>query len=168
MQSLDWYNKNKNKSGNVPMELFSFNFCNKHLCGTILTIRRVLGDYYLVKENDAYWTDEMIEGLAEEETKPKYEDEVNGTEEKIWIYQKGQIIHCPDGYIFKDENGNVINATKTVDMMNVMKRVCKVILCKLSQDYLSVVMLIGRYQERKWDWGNLGNQDGMMDTKRNG
>ena len=114
MQSLDWYNKNKSKSGNVPMGQFSFNFCNKHLCGTILTIRRVLGDYYLVKENDAYWTDEMIEGLAEEETKPKYEDEVNGTEEKIWIYQKGQIIHCPDGYIFKDENGNVINATKIV------------------------------------------------------
>ena len=25
-----------------------------------------------------------------------------------------QIIHCPDGYIFKDENGNVINATKIV------------------------------------------------------
>ena len=25
-----------------------------------------------------------------------------------------QIIYCPDGYIFKDENGNVINATKIV------------------------------------------------------
>ena len=25
-----------------------------------------------------------------------------------------QIIHCPDDYIFKDENGNVINATKIV------------------------------------------------------
>ena len=25
-----------------------------------------------------------------------------------------QIIHCPEGYIFKDENGNVINATKIV------------------------------------------------------
>ena len=25
-----------------------------------------------------------------------------------------QIIHCPTGYIFKDENGNVINATKIV------------------------------------------------------
>ena len=25
-----------------------------------------------------------------------------------------QIIHCPKGYIFKDENGNVINATKIV------------------------------------------------------
>ena len=25
-----------------------------------------------------------------------------------------QIIHCPEGYIFKDENGNVINAMKIV------------------------------------------------------
>ena len=25
-----------------------------------------------------------------------------------------EIIHCPEGYIFKDENGNVINATKIV------------------------------------------------------
>lgn len=46
--------------------------------------------------------------------KPKIGDAVKGTEEKIWIYQMGQIIHCPDGYIFKDENGNVINATKIV------------------------------------------------------
>ena len=46
--------------------------------------------------------------------KPKIGDAVKGTEEKIWIYQMGQIIHCPEGYIFKDENGNVINATKIV------------------------------------------------------
>ena len=46
--------------------------------------------------------------------KPKIEDDVKGAVEKIWIYQMGQIIHCPDGYIFKDENGNVINATKII------------------------------------------------------
>ena len=46
--------------------------------------------------------------------KPKIEDAVKGTEEKIWIYEMGQIIHCPDGYEFHDENGNVINAKKIV------------------------------------------------------
>ena len=46
--------------------------------------------------------------------KPKIGDAVKGTEEKIWIYQMGQIIHCPDGYIFKDENGNVINTQKII------------------------------------------------------
>lgn len=40
--------------------------------------------------------------------KPKIGDAVKGTEEKIWIYQMGQIIHCPEGYEFRDENGNVV------------------------------------------------------------
>ena len=46
--------------------------------------------------------------------KPKTRDTVKGTVEKIWIYEMGQTIHCPEGYIFKDESGNVINATKIV------------------------------------------------------
>ena len=46
--------------------------------------------------------------------KPKIGDAVKGTEEKIWIYQIGQIIHCPEGYEFRDENGNVINTQKIV------------------------------------------------------
>ena len=64
--------------------------------------------------------DEMIEGLVEEET--------NDCEKCGLIHNSTQclfmdncphnkqknIIEIPDGYIFKDENGNVINATKIV------------------------------------------------------
>ena len=109
VQSLDWYEKNKNKFGSVPLGQFSFNFCNTHLCGAILTIKKVQHDYYLVEENSAYWTDEMIEGLVEEETKLNIIEEAKTYWDSIkdaWI--------CPEGYIFKDENGNVINATKIV------------------------------------------------------
>ena len=54
-------------------------------------------------------SDNMIEGLVEEETKPNIIEEAKTYWDSIkdaWI--------CPEGYIFKDENGNVINATKIV------------------------------------------------------
>jgi hypothetical protein len=46
---------------------------------------------------------------VEEETKPKYEDEVNGE-----YYSTPKYLVRPSGYQFKDENGNVINAQKIV------------------------------------------------------
>ena len=49
------------------------------------------------------------EGLVEEENKPNIIEEAKTYWDSIkdaWI--------CPEGYIFKDENGNVINATKIV------------------------------------------------------
>lgn len=52
---------------------------------------------------------EMIEGLVEEETKPNIIEEAKTYWDSIkdaWI--------CPEGYIFKDENGNIINAQKIV------------------------------------------------------
>ena len=45
----------------------------------------------------------------EEETKPKYEDEVNGE-----YYSTPKYLVRPSGYQFVDENGNVINAMKIV------------------------------------------------------
>ena len=141
IKSLDWYDKNKNEFGNVPLGQFSFNCCNTHLCGTILTISRVLSDYYLIEENDAYWTDDMIEGLVGENPNANMPREdfniiqarqisntaYNGNE----LYDKGiacgKIFVLPeemrderltierfDGYQFIDENGNVINAQKIV------------------------------------------------------
>ena len=51
-----------------------------------------------------FWTDEMIEGLAEEEV--GLVDNLSSR----WVNE----FNLPDVYIFKDENGNVINATKIV------------------------------------------------------
>ena len=52
---------------------------------------------------------------TEEEAKPKYEDEKNG-ESKVngEYYSTPKYLVRPSGYQFKDENGNVINATKIV------------------------------------------------------
>ena len=115
VQSLDWYEKNKNKLGNVPLGQFSFNFCNTHLCGAILTIKKVQQDYYLVEENSAYWTDKMIEGLVEDETELESKAFADGYDQG---YDDGQHDmnewNLPDGFIFKDENGHIINATKIV------------------------------------------------------
>lgn len=70
---------------------------------------------------------------TEEESKKKLSDE-------SWRYknifdrsQYPQSFECPDGYIFKDENGNVINATKIVlekkkkEYPKTYKECCKVL-----------------------------------------
>jgi hypothetical protein len=100
-------------------------------CGQIVTISQKgytqdVGFYRIKEDRGSYmWTDEMIEGLVEEETKnwadisipegpytvtydsPSINDSMN----KNNIHNE---IILPKGYIFKDEDGNVINATKIV------------------------------------------------------
>ena len=169
IKSLDWYNENSNDDYNVvfadgwhfskPMSIF---------CGKELIIENISHTtnlpHYMMKDNVFGWTDEMIEGLVEEENKPKFKvgDEVRikgtdigGTIESVIrgqliVNSKGSKIPawpedvvlmksveeetkpnaieeaktywdsikdawiCPEGYIFKDENGNVINTTKIV------------------------------------------------------
>lgn len=105
IKSIDWYNENKDEFGEVRFFVKSM----IQYCGSILTIETKTEDYYQVKENIFWWTDEMIEGLVKEETEPKYEDEVNGE-----YYSTPKYLVRPSGYQFVDENGNVINAHKIV------------------------------------------------------
>ena len=72
IKGLDWYNKHTNEYGYIVCGNLCFNSHNKHWCGKIVTIEIVHRDCYLVKENDAYWNDIMIEGLVEE--KPSNEN----------------------------------------------------------------------------------------------
>ena len=112
IKSLDWYNKNKSKShGTVACGGKYFDYDMREWCGKTMTIFEVYQTCYLMEEDGFkyLWTDEMIEGLVEEETKPKYEDEVNGE-----YHSTPKYLVRPSGYQFVDENGNVINATKIV------------------------------------------------------
>ena len=112
IKSLGWYNENKDEYGNVSCEKYDFMSYMSEFCGKTLTIDVVFEDEtYLMKEDNAgfVFTNEMIEGLVEEETKPQYEDEI----ELIGYFSPKQFI-CPIGYEFQDENGNVINAQKIV------------------------------------------------------
>jgi hypothetical protein len=172
IKSIDWYNENKDESGCIVCGKRLFYPLMSKYCGNIFTISDVYSNFYQMYENRLNWTDEMIEGLVEEETKPEPKFKVgdrikwyNHTcditsiitnessymylisnfdygEDKIfakWVPEseltfdsdeetKTNIIEeaktywdsikdawvCPEGYIFKDENGNIINATKIV------------------------------------------------------
>ena len=58
------------------------------------------------------FSEHVIEGLAE----PFNKKELKESSEKLKTFKIGTEYYfdCPQGYIFKDENGNVINATKIV------------------------------------------------------
>lgn len=77
----------------------------------VVTIKSVHNGFYRIKEDGGQycWIDEMFECKMEEETKPKYEDEVNGE-----YYSTPKYLVRPSGYQFVDENGNVIEAKKIV------------------------------------------------------
>lgn len=110
VKSIQWFSENCNDDYNVVFangwhfSKYMSNFCGKELI--IEKISYVTNQpHYMMKDNQFGWTDEMIEGLAEEE-------EV-GLVDKLssrWVNE----FNLPNGYIFKDENGNVINAQKIV------------------------------------------------------
>ena len=116
IKSLDWYNKNKDNYGAVYAGN-GFAFWN--YMAEIMTISSIKVDpedsnkgYYFMENSEEKWTDEMIEGLVEEE-------EIEFTEgDKYWCDIMSEsdptTYVLPQGYQFKDENGNVINATKIV------------------------------------------------------
>ena len=95
--------------------------------GNIMTIDQIddISKWYRMKEDPwNCYTDEMIEGLVEEETKSENEllDEY---EELTYRAFKGGYEKCksdielngfqlPEGYIFKDENGNEILTSKII------------------------------------------------------
>lgn len=187
IKNLDWYNENKDEYGYIDCGSRAFFTKMSDWCGKIATIKEICKtNCYRLEEYDFDWTDEMIEGLAEEENQPKFkvgdrvkwynhtcditsidtsentrkylisnfdyredkvlakwvpegeltveDDEETSTKltgkaiennemvigvdviEELKTYRdniKGAWI-CPEGYQFKDENGNVINATKIV------------------------------------------------------
>jgi hypothetical protein len=113
INSLDWYNENKDEYGYINCGSRAFFTKMSDLCGKIATVKDVCkGNCYCLEEYDFDWTDEMIEGLAKEE-------EIEFTEEdKYWCDIMSEsdptTYVLPQGYQFKDENGNVINAQKIV------------------------------------------------------
>ena len=113
IKSLDWYNANKDEYGYIDCGSRAFFTKMSDLCGKIATIKEICKtNCYRLEEYDFDWTDEMIEGLVEEETLIERVDD-NGLPFNEWLSHKGAF-YIPDGYELKDENGNVINATKIV------------------------------------------------------
>ena len=115
IKSYDWYKENKDTDGKVWTSggQIPFDKCMSEWCGKVMTISHVRVDHYtMVEDLVGYWSDEMIEGLVEEENLIERVDD-NGLPFNEWLSHKG-FFYVPDGYELKDENGNVINATKIV------------------------------------------------------
>ena len=69
IKNIDWYNENKDKAGIIKFDYANFIPEMSRYCGEILTINQVVEErkQYHVSECAFVWTDEMIEGLVEEE-----------------------------------------------------------------------------------------------------
>ena len=101
VKSLDWYYQNRDRMEQVDCGNACFIRSMITLCEKKVTISSVIPtlEVYRIKEDGGTfnWTDEMFEGLVEEENKPL-------------VF--GDSWECPQGYQFVDENGNVVNAQK--------------------------------------------------------
>lgn len=125
IKSLDWYNENKDEFGVVLIENGQYVFFESDTiwCGKVITIVDVcLDEYYTIAEDHGKhrWTDEMIEGLVEENITDvdKSQDDneiINIIDEYIHHLESNECqIDLPEGYQFTDEDGNIINATKII------------------------------------------------------
>lgn len=119
IKSLDWYYQNRDRMEQVDCGNACFIRSMTTLCEKIVTISSVVPtlEVYRIKEDDGVfnWTDEMFEGLVEEETYDFLKtDKSNLPSLNDFMDMLNNEIKLPDGYIFKDENGNIINATKIV------------------------------------------------------
>ena len=115
IKSLDWYNENKDDNREIKFENGTFTTLKSTFLGQIMTIEEITLEKQYILMEDRYktlWTDEMIEGLVEEETLIERVDD-NGLPFNEWLSHKGAF-YVPEDYVLKDENGNVINAQKIV------------------------------------------------------
>ena len=119
IKSLDWYNRYTNGT-EVDCGAYPFTSDMKEFCGQERIIANVCQEcYFLLGIDDKYaFTDEMIEGLVEEDFIPKFgeysDNEPLDIPTMTTDFIKEHGFPCPNDYIFKDENGNIINATKIV------------------------------------------------------
>ena len=125
IKNLDWYNENKDEDGVVEFSTRIFVPEMMEYCGMIVTIKDAFED---IDDNVVYymedivwdWTDEMIEGLAEEENNDCEKCGLTHNSVKCLFMnncphnKQKNIIEIPESYVLKDENGNVINVTKIV------------------------------------------------------
>lgn len=76
VKSLEWYNANKNSEGAIIFPDFRiFDDSMSEFCGKVVTIDAYIprGNYYDINEDEKvnYWSDDMFEGLAIEESQEK-------------------------------------------------------------------------------------------------
>ena len=134
IRSFDWYNANKDETNDIDCGNVVFLKSMQRFCGRIVTIidvnevqniyTTVLKKDYLSIENHAaevmQLNGEMIEGLVEEENNDCEKCGLTRNSTRCLFMdncphnKQKNIIEIPKDYVIKDENDNVINATKIV------------------------------------------------------
>ena len=99
IKSLDWYNENKDQHGQVNCGYHVFTEDMSKFCGYTMIVSNItnLGVMYLSDSAD-YWTDEMIEGLANEHAKEHQEKMVSFDEVCDMLYAMLDTHQDIDGY----------------------------------------------------------------------
>ena len=85
IKGLDWYYSNSDCMGNVDCGDFNFTTLQTSYCGKTLEILSVCDGFYIMKGIGHHWTDDMIEGLADE-TEPQ-EKMVSLEKVEEWLYK---------------------------------------------------------------------------------
>ena len=120
IKSLDWYNKNKDENGNIRYKhgnvypIFFTKYMSR-FCGETVTIKCVHTRSYHMNETGSceFWTDEMIEGLAEEETYESLKtDKPNLPSLNDFMDMLNNELKAPKGYILKEDSGDEILTSK--------------------------------------------------------
>ena len=105
IKSIDWYNENKNKYGNIKCGYMPFTSDMSIYCGEVLTICDIKEEfsYYHMKKCKYQFTDEMIEGLVEE---PLYKATVdkNGN-------MTGEFVRLKEANTLKTQSDNMETET---------------------------------------------------------
>ena len=94
IKSFDWYNENKDDNHEIKFENGIFTTLKSTFLGQIMTIELITLEKQYILMEDKYktlWTDEMIEGLVEEETEPELKFKV-GDKVITDTNMKGKII----------------------------------------------------------------------------
>jgi hypothetical protein len=139
VKSLEWYNQNKDGNGYVYIgQVFTPSMSEQ--CGSILTIKEIYEDYYLVKENTKTWQDWMLEEKPVTEEKPEVEQENKNsmetklmTKEEVFEYLTDTKILCTSreesknvqeklfalGFCYYGEKSNVVEDSAFILYVNI-------------------------------------------------
>ena len=120
IKSLDWYNENKDEDDNVVCLYSYFDKGMSEFCDKIVTIKSLHGcpnvkAFRIIEDNGySWWSDDMIEGLVKDTITTN--EQLNG---QMFVpsnisLEKEMEWNLPNGYIFKDENGNEILTSKII------------------------------------------------------
>ena len=119
IKSLDWYNENKNEYGQVDCGSRLFFAEMSDWCGKIATIKEICKtNCYRLEECYLDWTDEMIEGLVEEECPQDFiEKYCNSCGTQRCDRTKEYLNGCPyyNAYMCKKQNNDMEEEMKSED-----------------------------------------------------